>query len=128
MQGEWRDLFGRLNHTEGLIQSMEGESQRIQEEVRVTKEKWDNDMLTEMPKKKSCKKKTDKLRERRKSSTKTTCKHTIGSLTQKLPQGTEMQCKVQAESEKPMLGRMCQQRGAVQVAEACACLEPIKDF
>ena len=30
--------------------------------------------------------------------------------------------------EKPMLKRMCQQRGAAQVAEACSCLEPIKDF
>ena len=39
-----------------------------------------------------------------------------------------MQCQVPAESEKQMLERMCEQRGAIQVAEACACLEPIKDF
>ena len=39
-----------------------------------------------------------------------------------------MQCEVQAESEKSLLEPMCQQRGAAQVAEAYACLEPIKDF
>ena len=77
MQREWRNLFGRLNHREGLIQSMEGESQRIQEEVRVTKEKWDKDRLAEMPKKQKLQKKADKLREKRKSSTKMTCKHTV---------------------------------------------------
>ena len=39
-----------------------------------------------------------------------------------------MQCQVQAASEKQMLERMREQRGAAEIAEACACLEPIKDF
>ena len=77
MQREWRNLFGKLNHRKCLIHTMEGESERIQEEVRVTKEKWDKDTCQQKCEKKSCKKRRDKLRERKKSSKKSTCKYTV---------------------------------------------------
>ena len=77
MQREWRNLFRKLNHRKGLIHTMEGESQRIQEKVRVTKEKWDKDLCQQKMRKEKLQKEADKLCERKKSSKKSTCKYTV---------------------------------------------------
>ena len=48
-------------------------------------------------------------------------------MTQNSPQ-TDVQYEVQGDSEKQMLERMCQQKKAAQVAEACACLGANQGF
>ena len=69
---------------------------------------------------------TDTLWKLKKSSKNEMQKHRKPS-DRNLPQ-TDVQYEVQAESEKQMLERMCQQKGAAQVAEACACLGAIQGF